>query len=409
MEYSESVKTADNTALNIDLISTILKSDKLDTETRSEYEQILKELTRISGNLENISEDPWLYVESGAVDRKSILDLGAKSSAIGSLKLLMDTLFSISHIDTSTPEWAFLYSTLAKMLLLNLAWTIIVGAIYFFWIRRVFFPIQTVTENLSRIIHKGEYTTIPYGATDEFTALVTMINNLNKSLSIQEKIRSDFLSDFSHEVRTPITAVKCYIEWIEDGVIKMDSATVSLLKNELDRLSDITEWVMNYEKLTYTHEEKIKVERFYPYKTIEHVIAEYSPQLTLTNQKITHTISPGFTLTMDKTMFSQILHNIVSNFIKYAGNNTTLSISGEKTKEYTYLTFRDNGVGVPKEEIPYLKERFYRLDKARTQTKAVSMGIGLSIVEKIARLHSGECVLDIPPEWGFRIRIGIRR
>ncbi len=68
-----------------------------------------------------------------------------------------------------------------------------------------------------------------------------MINNLNKSLSIQEKIRSDFLSDFSHEVRTPITAVKCYIEGIEDGVIKMNTETVSLLKNELDRLADITE------------------------------------------------------------------------------------------------------------------------------------------------------------------------
>ena len=109
----------------------------------------------ISGNLENISEDPSAYVDTESpVDRKNILDIGKKSSTLGSFKLLIDTFFSITRIDTSTPEGAFLYSTLGKMLLLNLIWTICIGIIYFFWIRKVFFPVQTVTENLNRIIHK---------------------------------------------------------------------------------------------------------------------------------------------------------------------------------------------------------------------------------------------------------------
>ncbi len=84
---------------------------------------------------------------------------------------------------------------------------------------------------------------------------------------------------------------------------------------------------MNYEKLTYTHEEKIHVERFAPYKMLEHIISEYSPQLAGTKQTILHSIPPSFTLTMDKMMLSQILHNVVSNFIKYAGNGSILKIS----------------------------------------------------------------------------------
>jgi two-component system, OmpR family, sensor kinase len=82
----------------------------------------------------------------------------------------------------------------------------------YFWVNYSFRPIRAIIDNLSNIIYKKEYKNIVYKKKDEFHPLIEAINGLNKSLSLQEKIRSDFLSDLSHEIKTPITAIKCYLE-----------------------------------------------------------------------------------------------------------------------------------------------------------------------------------------------------
>ena len=89
--------------------------------------------------------------------------------------------------------------------------------------------------------------------------LISTINNLHKSLSIQEKIRTEFLSDLSHEIRTPITAVQCYIEALEDGMMKLDKDTLSLLQSELSRLTSITGKNMDFESLTHDIFDSVKV------------------------------------------------------------------------------------------------------------------------------------------------------
>ncbi len=92
-------------------------------------------------------------------------------------------------------------------------------------------------------------------------------------------------------------------------------------------------------------------------------------------------------------MFIQILHNVFSNFIKYAGNNTILICKYIRTKDYIQIIFNDNGIGIPESEISLVREKFYRIDKSRTRDKNMSMGIGLSIIDHIARIHDGS--LDI--------------
>lgn len=120
-----------------------------------------------------------------------------------------------------------------------------------FWVRSIFTPIQNVTDNIRKIAENGEYTSLSYRKRDEFFPLISAINNLHKSLSIQERIRSNFLADLSHEIRTPITAVKCYLEAIEDGVMKLDTKTIHLFKNELDRLTSTTEEILEFERATH--------------------------------------------------------------------------------------------------------------------------------------------------------------
>lgn len=78
---------------------------------------------------------------------------------------------------------------------------------------------------------------------------------------------------------------------------------------------------------------------------------------------------------MDRNMYIQILHNIFSNSIKYAGTGTTLDIRYNKTKDRVNITFSDNGVGIPGDEISLVREKFYKIDKSRTRDSKMSMGI----------------------------------
>lgn len=148
--------------------------------------------------------------------------------------------------------------------------------------------------------------------------LISTINNLHKSLSIQEKIRTEFLSDLSHEIRTPITAVQCYIEALEDGMMKLDKDTLPLLQSELSRLTSITGKIMDFESLTHDIFDSVKVERFSLRKITEEIAQEYLPQFQKKDQSLSLELPTDTMTSMDKNMYIQILHNIFSNCIKYA-------------------------------------------------------------------------------------------
>lgn len=163
---------------------------------------------------------------------------------------------------------------------------LIVTSLYSLWIRRVFTPVNLIIERLNAYIDSSKFQSIIYKREDEFTPLVETINSLYKSLRVQENIRSNFLSDISHEIRTPITAVRCYLEAIEDGMMSLDTKIVPLLQTELSRLTSITEQIMEYENLTHHYSDDIHVEDFSIKQKIESLIYEYTPQLEKTAQKI---------------------------------------------------------------------------------------------------------------------------
>lgn len=187
-----------------------------------------------------------------------------------------------------------------------------------FWIRSIFSPIEKIINNIKLIIDNSAYQPISYAKKDEFFPLISAINNLHKSLSIQENIRSNFLTDLSHEIRTPITAVKCYLEAIEDGYMEIDTKTLVLLQKELDRLTTTTEEIMHFERTTHPMEKNIRVKRFDLKKSIIPLVNEYGPQLHKTHQNILINIPDNSYIRMDESMLIQICHNIFSNFIKYA-------------------------------------------------------------------------------------------
>ena len=388
---------SNTTTPNPERLKAFTEISTLDDKTRDEYNAVLQELSTISTALENISTNPELYLSSSGASSSTSISIWAWTGNKTIPEIF--SRISLKMLWEDSPEWRLVTGVVRELIVVNFFWLIFVYLVHVFWIRSIFSPIKRVTESISKIVERRGYDSLRYTKDNEFFPLISAINNLQKSLSIQENIRHNFLSDLSHEIRTPITAVKCYLEAIEDGVMHLDDKTINLFKKELDRLAETTEQIMLIEKTTHEWEKNIHVERFGVKKTILPLIQEYLPQCQKNNQDISIDMPRDTMIRMDNSMFIQLIHNIFSNFIKYAGENTILSCSYEKTEDSVILWFRDNGIGIPEKDMPYIKEKFYRVDTWR-QRDDKSMGIGLSIIERIMRIHGWKFVIE-NGEWGW--------
>lgn len=394
-------------SLSPEKLRAVLDVSNLSPKKQDEYKEVVTELTTISTSLKNISENPELYIQSGS-NKDSKITEGNYNISVSSQSIKAENPFAtISSFfahplgwDRETPEWRLVIWLLTRLLITDLVFLILIISLYFLWIRRVFIPVHIIIDRLNAYIDRAKFQTITYRRNDEFAPLVSTINNLYKSLRVQENIRSNFLSDISHEIRTPITAVKCYLEAIEDGMMALDTKTIPLLQNELTRLTSITEKIMEYETLTHRYTDDIHVERFALWNQIDILIHEYLPQLEKNGQTIHIEWAMDIYIRMDKNMLIQVLHNVFSNFIKYAGSNTELICKYIRTKDHIEIRFTDNGIGIPESEIALVGEKFYRIDKSRTRDAHMSMGIGLSIIDHIARIHDGSLVIkNSTPTW----------
>ncbi len=399
-------------SLSPEKLRAVLDVSTLSVEKQDEYKAVVNELSTISTSLSNITDNPELYIQSGSGEQNGTewwyaLRIPEKKSQVNPFANIMAIIANPTGWDSDTPEWKLIIGLLTRLLATNMVFLIIVTSLYYLWIRRIFAPVNLIIDRLKLYIDSSRFQTIRYQRDDEFAPLVTTINSLYKSLRVQENIRSNFLSDISHEIRTPITAVRCYLEAIEDGMMQIDDKTIPLLQTELKRLTSITEQIMEYENLTHHVSDDIRVERFDIRSQIDELIYEYSPQLERVWQQIRVHGTNGISIRMDLNMFVQILHNIFSNSIKYAGTNTILDIRYSREKDTIRIEFSDNGVGIPTDEISLVREKFYRIDKSRTRDTNMSMGIGLSIIDHIVRIHDGSLEIsnNIPHGLSMVMRI----
>lgn len=396
--------------INFDLIAAFTNTKNLDDATIEEYKKVLNDLSGISSSLEKFSSNPRAYAPS-IID--SLQKIGVSGNSIeqvlfiNALDSFFSNIFSLSVFDNTTPEGRFVFRVITAMIIVNVSLIVFILLISYLWIHRSFRPIQTILENLSNIISRKGYKQIEYSKKDEFGALISAINSLNESLSRQQQIRSDFLSDLSHEIKTPITAIKCYLEGMDDGMIETSEANYRLLHREIDRLINITSSIMEYERLEQEGTDSLTIEPIDFIELVKSIRDEYIPMLQKNHQKIVCAENKNFLINLDSERTIQMIHNIFSNFLKYAWLNTTLSIKLSRKNNWINITFADNGKWIATEEILFVREKFYQVEKSRTRSADGGLGIGLSIIDKIVTMHNGICTIESDSGKGFIIRIKI--
>ncbi len=241
-----------------------------------------------------------------------------------------------------------------------------------------------------RIIRQGNYAhKVDLGGNDELTVLGSEFNDLTAKLQESQELQRQFVSDASHELKTPLASIKL----LSDSILQndMDPNTlrefVADIGDEADRLTRMSEKLLS---LTRFHPETgTDMELTYLVPTIDRVVRMLSTIADMAWVTLeTEIITDSSILIMEDDLY-QIIFNLVENGIKYNIEGGALTVRLTREGENAVLTISDTGVGIPADSLEHIFERFYRVDKARSRQTGGS-GLGLAIVRDMVRRNRGE-------------------
>lgn len=216
-----------------------------------------------------------------------------------------------------------------------------------------------------------------------------------------ENIRRDFVANVSHELRTPITSIRGYVETLLDGALDDPSASREFLKvvlRQADRLNDIIEDLLALSRIEKeTEKGGIDRELGDLREVLEAAVLSCEVRASQADVGILLECPKNMLLSINPTLLEQAVVNLLVNGIKYSDAGGRIKVSGQKREEggeeKVYISVEDTGVGIAKEHLSRLFERFYRIDQARSR-KSGGTGLGLAIVKHIVQAHGGEVLVE---------------
>ncbi len=225
---------------------------------------------------------------------------------------------------------------------------------------------------------------------DRVSGLVIVLQDITRHKKL-DNMRKEFVANVSHEIRTPLTTIKSYTETLLDGAIDQRDTAIdflSTINSEADRMAllvvDLLELSrFDSKQLSFEFKETDLVELLSLCIKQNSLLAEKKEQTIIfdkPSKKLAVMIDPG--------RINQVFTNIISNAIKYSTEKAKIQIYCEETDKYYRVYIQDNGIGIPKEDLKRIFERFYRVDKARSRAMG-GTGLGLAIAREIMEAHGG--------------------
>lgn len=205
-----------------------------------------------------------------------------------------------------------------------------------------------------------------------------------------ETIRSDFVANVSHELKTPLTSIKGFIETLLEGALDDRENNRSFLKIIQDHAERLDKLVNDLLSLSHLESKEIALKKksFDLRKQIDEITTSFKTQLKKKDIELKNELSSGFMITADKDKIEQVFTNLIDNAIKFNKEKGLIKICGQEVNGRVKITVEDSGIGIPGKDVPRIFERFYRVNKARSRELG-GTGLGLSIVKHIVELHNG--------------------
>ena len=231
---------------------------------------------------------------------------------------------------------------------------------------------------------------------ETFNDMAMQIETMLEELKNAEKLRREFVANVSHELRTPLTSIRTYAETISDtqGIPEdTEEEFLRVIINECDRMTKIVSDLLVLSRLD-SGTGKLTQEWF----SIEKAVRDVYAAIALEARKHGHVLNLEIEWKMpmikgDRARIEQVLMNIISNALKYTPDGGAIDIYVNRSSNEISIRVEDTGIGIPREDLGRVFDRFYRVDKARTRESG-GTGLGLSIAKEIVTMHGGAIEID---------------
>ena len=244
--------------------------------------------------------------------------------------------------------------------------------------------------NSMRIVQEGNFShKVDMDGNDELTILADEFNNLAERLQTSENKRRQFVSDASHELKTPLSSIKLLSDSILQNDMDMETIRefVGDIGEEADRLNRMSQKLLDLTRGEGNEAHQLEIIPMAP--TVERVVRMLSTQAEQANIHVITDLTNDIPILIQEDDLYRIVFNLVENGIKYNIPNGKLFIVLDHTEEVGILKVSDTGCGIPEDAIDHIFERFYRVDKARSRASGGS-GLGLSIVRNMVLRNQGQ-------------------
>ncbi|MDR3543574.1 MAG: ATP-binding protein [Desulfosporosinus sp.] len=287
------------------------------------------------------------------------------------------------------PQDVLFQSSVFRSLIIAGGLALLFGIILSYFIsRRLVAPLKRLTQAADRIGHGHLDERVAIQTKDEVGQLATAFNAMVDNLNRQETLRKQFTADIAHELRTPLTSIKSYIEAFQDNVLPADKENLSSIHEEIDRLVDLSSDLKDlnvaemgaltliFEPVSLNHLLDKVIHSLYPLIQEKQLTLIWNPPPELV------------TMSGDGRLLTRLFYNLVHNAYRYSDVGGQLTIALTQTPDFVEVRVSNTGIGISKDDLPFIFERFYRADKSRTRETG-GTGIGLALVHQITTLHQG--------------------
>ncbi len=333
------------------------------------------------------SETGMLYFPIEEDERKSFL----LATYVGNKENILGYAFIYTYLE---PPGTTL-EILKNIFMTSSTVLILFGFIVSFFIsNQISLPLIRLSKSAKKLI-TGEFNVTP--GKHEYTEVKFLTENLNMAsteIARTETLRKDLLANVSHDLRTPLTMIKAYAEMIRD--LSGDSPEkrekhLQVIIDETDRLTLLVSDILNLSKLqSGTFEMDMRVINFSAH--LKEIVSRFS---MLEKTEVNLELQEDIYISADNKQLGQAVYNLITNAINYSGDSKiTVRLYNIKSGRIRFEV-SDTGIGIPKEQIPYIWERYYKVDRSENYKRTVKgTGLGLSIVKGVFERHGFEYGVD---------------
>lgn len=382
--------------------------------------RVLADSEKAAELMENHGDRPEIIraIQEGIGESNRFSDtLGINMKYVANSVMEGDNIVGIIRIALPLTEVESQIRVIYRIVLLGGIITILIAFIIGYFISRTVARPIAEMKDIAQRIAKGDFTKrIDIKSKDELGILAESFNSMAGELQQKidnmrnmDNIRTDFVANVSHELKTPLTSIKGFIETLEDGAMddKINRGRfISIIKKHTERITSIINDLLSLSELELG-KDRINKERFSLKNLTDEVVMGFGHALSAKNITLSvNYTGEDFIVNADKLKIEQILVNLIDNAIKYSHNGGKIKVFLSEKKDIFIIGIEDSGIGIPSQHLGRIFERFYRVDKARSR-KLGGTGLGLAIVKHIVGLHNGNIDIESQVNQGTKITITI--